>query len=240
MKFTHSGRMYALVGSMVFAASACGNANQPAQESAPETAATPPAAAATPVVAAPAQPAAAAVPAAGPMNMFGGPVYDGEPALAATAALIAAGGGAEHFSFQAALVSMLGAETVNGEVAKLTQQYGAEAVTGFIGGMDFAVKDAIKIVTEKGITLPPAPPELHGVELAKALVTAGTAPDGVFWSGYLFDKALSHEIHNQVMEHINQQVGTPADLLTHKILNQAMFDVAHALGMNDVKLATLH
>ncbi|MGH8403517.1 MAG: hypothetical protein ACRESO_08975, partial [Gammaproteobacteria bacterium] len=69
-------------------------------------------------------------------NMFGGPVYSGAPALAVTAALVKAGGGAENFSFAKALVSMLGEKTVNAEVAKLTKQYGKDEVHTFITGMD--------------------------------------------------------------------------------------------------------
>ena len=178
--------------------------------------------------------------AAAPMNMYGGPVYDGPPALEATAALVRAGGGAEGFTFAQALVSMLGEETVNGEVAKLQQQYGEEAVTGFLDGMTYAVKSGLRIATEAGIALPEAPADLEGTKLAETLVQAGTAPDGTFWSGYLFDKALSHDIHNQVMADINANVGEEADQITHKILNQAMYDVAHALGHEDVKLASLH
>ncbi len=34
--------------------------------------------------------------------------------------------------------------------------------------------------------------------------------------------------------------GHDADKNTHKILNQAMYDVAQALGKKDVKLASLH
>jgi hypothetical protein len=219
---------YALVGAMVLALSACGASSDAASQSASATAATSAAASAH-----------SEAPAA-QTNMYGGPVYDGEPALAATAALIDAGGGAANFSFQTALVSMLGEETVNAEVAKLTKQYSAEDVTGFIDGMDFAVNDAIKLVTDAGVTLPAAPAELKGADLAKALVTAGTAPDGTFWSGYLFDQALSHDIHNQVMADIDKSVGADADQLTHKLLNQAMFDVAQARGMSDVQLAPLH
>ncbi len=223
MKVTHSVRVYALAGAMVFALSACGTTSDAGQNPASH-----------PTASAESQAPAAQT------NMFGGPIYRGDPALAATAALIDAGGGAEHFSFQAALVSMLGQQTVDGEVAKLTTQYGADDVKGFIDGMDFAVKDAIKLVTAAGITLPAAPADLHGADLAKALVKAGTAPDGMFWSGYLFDQALSHDIHNQVMADIDKSVSPKADLLTHKVLNQAMFDVAQALGLTDVKLAVLH
>ncbi len=173
-------------------------------------------------------------------NMFGGPIYSGAPALTVTAALVKAGGGAENFSFAKALVSMLGEKTVNEEVAKLTKQYGKDEVHTFITGMDYAVKDGLKRATEAGVTLPAAPADLHGVALARTLVTAGTTPDGAWWSGYLFDHALSHNLHNQVMEDINANVSTQADMTTHKVLNQAMYDVAHALGHKHVKLATLH
>jgi hypothetical protein len=42
------------------------------------------------------------------------------------------------------------------------------------------------------------------------------------------------------MADIDSSVGRDADQLTHKVLNQAMFDVAQALGMKDVQLAALH
>lgn len=173
------------------------------------------------------------------MNMFGGPVYTGEPALDVTAALIKAGGGAEKFSFATALVTMLGQDTVDGEVAKLTKQYGEDEVNTFLGGMDMAVGFGLTRATAAGISLP-EPADLSGVELAKALVNAGMAPDGTFWSGYLFDKALSNNIHNQVMADVNAKASVEADKITHKILNQAMYDVAQALDMKDVKLADLH
>lgn len=174
------------------------------------------------------------------MNWFGGPIYNGPPALEATAALVKAGGGAEHFSFATALVSMLGEKTVNGEVAKLNKQYGKTNVDNFINGMTFAVKDGLKRATEQGVKLPAAPADLHGAKLAATLVQAGTVADGTFWSGYLFDKALSHPIHVIVMADIDAKSGHAADENTHKILNQAMYDVAQALGQKDVKLATLH
>ncbi|HEX5451204.1 MAG TPA: hypothetical protein VFW86_02330, partial [Candidatus Limnocylindrales bacterium] len=120
----------ALAGAMVLTLSGCGSAG--GAEATPT--ATPASIAADP---------SASHDHAAQVNMFGGPVYDGDPQLAATAALIAAGGGAEDFSFQAALVSMLGQDTVDAEVAKLTTQYGADQVKEFIDGMDFAVNDAI-------------------------------------------------------------------------------------------------
>lgn len=177
--------------------------------------------------------------AADEMNMYGGPVYDGAPALNVTAALVKAGGGAENFKFSTALVSMLGEKTVNAEVAKLDRQYGAKNVHVFITGMTYAVNDALKRATEQGIKLPP-PANLHGTRLAATLVDAGTTPDGTFWAGYLFDHAISHKLHNQVMVDINNNVSADADTTTHRILNQAMYDVAHALGKKNVKLASFH
>ncbi|MFA5630131.1 MAG: hypothetical protein WC997_01360 [Porticoccaceae bacterium] len=172
-------------------------------------------------------------------NMFGGASYQGEPALAVTSALVKAGGGADDFSFAKALVNMLGQDTVEAEIAKLNEQYGEEEVKTFIEGMDLAIAYSLKRAGEAGIALP-APADLSGQELAKTLVQAGTTPDGTFWSGYLFDKAISHTLHNQVMGDINVTAGYEADKTTHKILNQAMYDVAQALGMKDVKLAALH
>ncbi len=243
MKFTRT----LLASALVALLAACSQGAQDAQP-AVDTAPTPAEAPAS-VSTAMATPASSMEPATGStvaaatpagMNWFGGPIYTGEPALAATAALIKAGGGADNFSFQTALVSMLGEKTVNAEVAKLTKQYGAEEVKGFVDGMTFAVKAAIKQVTAAGITLPEAPADLKGAALAKALVQAGTAPDGMFWSGYMFDHAMSNKIHVLVMTDIDQAVGHAADESTHKILNQAMYDVAQALDMKDVKLATLH
>lgn len=173
-------------------------------------------------------------------NWFGGEVHNGAPALDVTAALVKAGGGANNFNFASALVSMLGEETVNTEVEKLNTQYGKEKVNAFINGMTFAVNSALTNATEAGIKLPAAPANLNGAELAKTLVIAGTAPDGTWWSGYLFDKALSNQIHILVMQDIDAEFGHEADMMTHKILNQAMYDVAQALGYKDVKLASLH
>jgi hypothetical protein len=174
------------------------------------------------------------------MNWFGGETYNGAPALNVTAALVKAGGGASDFSFSKALVSMLGEKTVNAEVAKLTKQYGKKDVDDFINGMTFAVNDGLKRATEAGVKLPAAPADLKGAKLAETLVNAGTTSDGTWWSGFLFDKALSHDIHVGVMQDIDAKYGHGADENTHKLLNQAMYDVAQALKVKGVKLASLH
>src|ERR1700680_3719510 len=88
------------------------------------------------------------------MGRFGGPVYSGAPALSVTASLVAVGGGADHYSTATALVSMVGKDTVNAEVAKLTKQYGKDAVGQWLSTFDFAVNDSLKHATAAGVTLP--------------------------------------------------------------------------------------
>jgi hypothetical protein len=173
-------------------------------------------------------------------DRFGGPVYSGAPSLGVTAALVKAGGGAQHFTIQKALVSMLGAKTVNAEVGKLQREYGKKNVTDWLNGFNFAVADGLKQATAAGVHLPQPPADLHGVKLAETLVDAGTAPDHVFWAGFLFDHALSHKIHYQVMDDIEAKDSVPYDLNMHRITNQAMYDVARALGKKNVKLASVH
>lgn len=172
-------------------------------------------------------------------NRYGGPVYNGTPALPVTVALVMAGGGPANFSLVTALNHMLGSATVNAEVAKLTKQYGKRRVGEWVSGIDFAVDDTLKIAQQKHIQLP-APAQLSGVDLAKALVSAGTAADGTFWAGYLFDHALSHGIHMQVMDDTDAKYGATYDANYHLITNQAFYDVAQALGDKNVKLASFH
>ena len=173
---------------------------------------------------------------------YGGPVYSGAPALSVTASLVVAGGGADHFSTATALVSMVGKDTVNAEVGKLQKQYGKDAVAQWLKTFDFAVDDALKHATAAGVKLPAPDAMLTGKNLAATLVKAGTASDGTFQIEFLLDKAVSHQIHNAVMDDIdnNSAYGKRADLMYHTISNQAFYDLAQALGATSVKLAPLH
>jgi hypothetical protein len=175
----------------------------------------------------------------GQMNRYGGPSYTGKPALGVTVALVKAGGGPSNFSLVTALKSMLGADTVNSEVSKLKNQYSDKKVKMWVKVMNFYVDDALKIIKNKGINLPPAA-NMSGKQLAKALVKAGTAQDGTFWAGNLFDHALSHNIHVQLMNDADKKFGEKWDANAHAVTNQAFYDVAQALGMNNVKLAPFH
>lgn len=171
-------------------------------------------------------------------SRYGGPVYSGAPALTVTASLVKAGGGPAQYSTAKALTSMVGAKLVKAEVGKLTHQYGKASVGSWLTVFDFAVKDALRIATAAGVKLPHA--DLSGNQLAGTLVTAGSDTDGTFYTEFLLDKAVTHKIHMQVMEDIDSKFGEPADRNYHRVTNQAMVDVAHALGAKTVKLADLH
>lgn len=171
-------------------------------------------------------------------SRYGGPVYNGDPALAVTASLVKAGGGPAHYSTATALTSMVGSKLVKAEVGKLTHQYGKASVGSWLSVFDFAVKDALKIATGAGVKLPAGP--LSGHKLASTLVGAGLDTNGTFYTEFLLDKAVTHKIHMQVMEDIDSKFGEPADKNYHRVTNQAMVDVAHALGAKSVKVAKLH
>lgn len=172
------------------------------------------------------------------MSRYGGPVYTGAPALAVTSSLVKAGGGAGEFSIATALTSMVGPKLVTAEVGKLTHQYGKTRVTSWITVFNFAVADALKKATAAGVTLPA--PTLSGKALAATLVKAGLDSHGTFYTGYLLDKAVTHGIHTSVMDDIDAKYGPGADLNYHRVTNQAMVDLAHALGAKSVKVASLH
>jgi len=170
-------------------------------------------------------------------SRYGGPVYTGAPALNVTASLVSAGGGGDNFSIATALTSMVGADLTNAEVTKLTKQYGKDNVDSWITVFNFAVPDSLDKATKAGVTLPA--PDLSGKQLAATLVSAGLDSHGVFYTEFLLDKAVTHDIHMAVMDDIDSKYGAPADTNYHRITNQAMVDLAHALGAK-AKLAKLH
>lgn len=197
---------------------------------------------ATPVMADEMAPAAGA-PAAAPMectSRFAGPCYMGAPALTVTASLVSAGtsryGG--KWSSVRALKSMVGGKMADAEVGKLTKQYGKANVASWVKVHDFVVNDALAIATKAGVKLPK--PNLKGKALATTLVTAGLDKDGTFYIEYLLDKAVTHGIHEQVMTDIDKKFSPEADANYHKVTNQAMYDLAQALGAKSVKLADYH
>ena len=171
-------------------------------------------------------------------SRYSGPVYSGKPMLKVTAALVNAGGGPASFSTAKAVTAIAGAKLTNAEVAKLTKQYGQDKVGDWIKVGDFAVADALKIATAAGVKLPAS--KTTGKALGAQLVKLGLDKHSTFYVEYMLDKLLTHGIHDKVMDDIDVKFGQAADSNYHKISNQAYYDLAHALGMNKVKLADFH
>jgi hypothetical protein len=158
-------------------------------------------------------------------------VYAGHPDLPLTLSMIVAGGGPDHFT-SATLVGTLAGAKTKAEVAKLTKQFGAKNVTSFLTVFDFVVADSLKIVTQKKIPLPsqPKPDPKNGKALAAALYRAGTFPGG-YNVEIMLDALVSHPIHVQVMDDIDQKYGRKADANYHVVLTQAMLDLKAAYGL---------
>lgn len=171
-------------------------------------------------------------------DRYGGPAYNGTPNLAATVEFAQDGGGAKSFSIVKALTTMVGPKLVKAEVAKLTKQYGAKDIASWVKTWNFAVPDAVNVATHAGVKLP-APANFSGKALAAALVKVGST-SGTFWTGDMLDHTISHKVHDAVMNDIDAKLGTTADANYHRITNQAMYDLAQALGATSVKLAAFH
>jgi hypothetical protein len=166
-----------------------------------------------------------------------GTAYTGAPDLQAAISLVTAGGTPGNFSIVTALTNLVGADAAKAEVAKLTKQYGAPAVSSFVEVQNFAVDDAVRIATAAGVKFPT--PALKGADLAKRVVTLGLV-DGTYYEGTQLDHLVTHAIHEQVMGDIDAKYGVAADANYHKIADQAHYDLAQALGAKDVKLAAFH
>jgi hypothetical protein len=164
-------------------------------------------------------------------SRFSGPgVYTGKPALQVTLSMIMAGGGPSNFQATTLLKTLTGAK-FNAEVAKLTKQYGKDKVGNFITVFNYVVSDSLRIVKAKHIALPSSPdPDPHnGPALAKALWSAGQTGNG-FNVEVMLDRAVSHPIHDQVMDDIDKKYGIAKDADYHAVLNTAMHDLAAVYG----------
>ena len=160
-----------------------------------------------------------------------GVTYKGAPDLQAAISLVTAGGAAGHFSLVKARDGAWPAPKVaNAEVAKLTKQYGAAKVASFVAVQNFAVNDAVKIATAAGVKFPS--PTLHGTALAKRVVGLGLV-NGTYYEGTQLDHLVTNKIHEAVMDDIEQKFGAAADANYHRIANQAHYDLAQALGVED-------
>jgi hypothetical protein len=176
--------------------------------------------------------------AATPKSHYGGPVYTGEPDLNLATSFSQAGGGGDKFSMTAAITSMVGEDAETAEMKKLTDQYGKDKVDSWVAISTFAAGDMLRIANKYHAMLPQG--KLSGTDLAEALVKAGMDKDGTFYTEYMMDKSLSHRVNVQIMDDIDARYGANADSNYHAITNQAMYDLAFAVGVFNAKLAPLH
>ncbi|MBC5799746.1 MAG: hypothetical protein GIX03_09980 [Candidatus Eremiobacteraeota bacterium] len=163
--------------------------------------------------------------------------YLGKPDLQAAISLVTAGGAPGHFSIAKALTALAGDTVADAEIAKLTKQYGKTRFMSFVTVQNYTVNDAVKIATNAGVKFPK--PTMHGKALAATVVKLGLE-DGTYYEGVQLDHLVTHAIHEHVMDDIDQKYGTAADANYHRIADQAHYDLAHALGMSNVKLASYH
>ncbi len=164
-------------------------------------------------------------------SRFSGPgVYTGKPALQVTLSMIEAGGGPSNFQSTTLLKTLTG-DKFNAEVAKLTKQYGKQKVGNFITVFNFVINDSLRLVKQNHVALPSTPdPDPHnGPALAKALWAAGQTGSN-FNVEVMLDRAVSHPIHDQVMDDIDKKYGIAVDADYHAVLNTAMHDLAAVYG----------
>lgn len=180
----------------------------------------------------------AAAPASAAASRYGGPVYLGPPTAGVTAELYHVGGEAGGFSSIRALNAMAGESAVTAEFAKLRGQYGDAAIDAFVKTFDYAINDGWTRAGEKNVTFG-APATISDGALGVALVTAGSADDGTFWTGLMLDKLLTHPVYALVTSDIDTRYGADADAQYHRIANQLFYDLALTLHAN-AKLAAYH
>lgn len=161
--------------------------------------------------------------------------YTGAPSLDAAISLVTAGGTPGNFSIAQALTALAGDKVADAEIAKLEKQYGTAQFTSFVTVQNYAVNDAVRLATAANVKFPT--PTLHGTALAKTVVNVGLE-NGTYYEGVQLDHLVTHAIHEHVMDDIDQKYGAAADANYHRIADQAHYDLAQALGMTNVKLAS--
>ena len=72
------------------------------------------------------------------------------------------------------------------------------------------------------------------------IATADAERARAFYHGTLLDHLVTHPIHETTMAAIDAKFSPALDANYHRITDQAMYDLAQALGATTVKLAAFH
>lgn len=149
--------------------------------------------------------------------------------LSVGAGLIKAGGGAGSFSMVRAWDNMIGPVALQEDLTQLTTLYGQTATDGFVNIFNFAIADAWEHAGLDNLSMPEATAN-GGRQLALAVLQAGKAPDGRFWTGHLLGHVLSPPVYSQVTSDIDARYGLLADDQFRKVSNEFLNLVALQVG----------
>ncbi len=142
------------------------------------------------------------------------------PAL--LAAVVALGGGSEHFS-GAAFRRALGAPSSN-EEQTLRTSVGTTTVDRFDDVFTYVVLDGLGTMKRSGKPLP-APSSTDAKAVAVALYQAGLH-DGTFDVERLFDALFSPAVHSHAMVAVGRKFGQPGETAYHVVFARLVQDVA--------------
>lgn len=151
--------------------------------------------------------------------------YNGAPDLKLTVDLVTAGTGPSGFDSHVLFKNMYGT-AMPAEAAKLTERYGAAAVTDFFTLMDFSVADVLKMVTRDKVALPAADSPLSPVRLDRSVVLIGHSPNGNYDVGYMLERLISHDYHHALMADLNSHFSQQRVATFHSVLGSVVEDTA--------------
>jgi hypothetical protein len=150
------------------------------------------------------------------------------PMSADFAALVAAGGGFDHFR-TLTLIGVLAAPNANVEVAALTKRFGAQAVKTAIATADFAVADARRLAPapfERARR--PATDAISARALIATLIADGTSGRSGFTIERLSDRLVTHGVHARIERDVRAMLGPNAGPTFRAVATQTLRDIAAA------------
>lgn len=141
------------------------------------------------------------------------------PAL--LSAIVALGGGADHFS--AAVFRRAVCVATPDEEKKLRSSLGADTVARFDDVFTYVVGDGVATLKRSGAALP-APVSTDAKTVAADLYAAGIH-DGTFDVEHLFDTLFSPAIHMHAMVAVGRKYGESGETAYHTVLAKLVQDV---------------